>query len=679
MRIQFACPICGTKFQVDDSFTGKKGRCQKCGAIVDVPTPIQSNIKQDPSPSQPALKVSDKVWFFLFKDRQFGPLTESELHASFLTFEKTELIRKEGMEVWVPYSSIFKPKASPIAEPPPAIIARPPIPSHLVPSDFKNEYKHSGGTKSISDQLPQQFNPPRKTQGKREPAQKTEIKNKKIYILLLFAIFIFIVGYIYSFNKSCELQTLIHKDNLHWEAVEKEQTIDSIQEYVKSFPNGIHLRDVDYLMNEIIRIDDDEWINTSQTNTITSFDEYIAKYPHGRHVIEAKLYKEKIIINNQQAWTAAKSINTVAAYQEYLNKFKRGLYAKQAKENIDTIEWEKAKESLTLETLQFFIKNHPDSPCAKEAANILNSDKYQDIAAWKTAHSKDTVDEYEKYLKLFPNGEHTNEARNIVSNAKWKFIIDNPTFMKCQTFLTEFPESSHCSEAKKYIDELRKPIIETIEKNYATYLKRAGEEDSLSSLKDFSDNFHNWLAMLKGTSSEEKVLNIVRKIDDQYRNQINIKETALKAAKVLPKVLDDYYMHKYKEIEILNKPVADAIDKGIERNSFEGVYVPNDYKNNVGTEVKYLNQSGFWHNAKFQGYRLVENMSGIMEIEYTFTSKLFCIRLEIWETFTQKTVVRYQVAGDAWQEKERNITQSDLFNYRYVVSPVNVDDILEKQ
>ena len=108
MNIQFACPSCKSIFRIDDSLAGKKGKCEKCGTIMEVPAPMHNDIQQNPSPSQPTTKSSDKVWFFLFKDRQFGPLTETELHASFLTFEKTELIWKEGMEVWVPYSSIFQ-------------------------------------------------------------------------------------------------------------------------------------------------------------------------------------------------------------------------------------------------------------------------------------------------------------------------------------------------------------------------------------------------------------------------------------------------------------------------------------------------------------------------------------------------------------------------------------------
>ena len=35
--ISFQCPACGKKLKVKDEFAGKKGKCPKCGNVINIP------------------------------------------------------------------------------------------------------------------------------------------------------------------------------------------------------------------------------------------------------------------------------------------------------------------------------------------------------------------------------------------------------------------------------------------------------------------------------------------------------------------------------------------------------------------------------------------------------------------------------------------------------------------
>lgn len=54
MAIEFKCSGCGKKMKTDDIHAGKKGKCPKCGAKVDIPLPGMPTPQSSPEPSAPA-------------------------------------------------------------------------------------------------------------------------------------------------------------------------------------------------------------------------------------------------------------------------------------------------------------------------------------------------------------------------------------------------------------------------------------------------------------------------------------------------------------------------------------------------------------------------------------------------------------------------------------------------
>jgi predicted Zn finger-like uncharacterized protein len=37
MKIPFDCPNCGAQYQIDEKHVGDKGKCTKCGTVIEVP------------------------------------------------------------------------------------------------------------------------------------------------------------------------------------------------------------------------------------------------------------------------------------------------------------------------------------------------------------------------------------------------------------------------------------------------------------------------------------------------------------------------------------------------------------------------------------------------------------------------------------------------------------------
>jgi DNA-directed RNA polymerase subunit RPC12/RpoP len=58
MAIEFTCSGCGKKMKTDDIHAGKKGKCPKCGAKVDIPLPGMPTRKSAPKPSAPSVPMS---------------------------------------------------------------------------------------------------------------------------------------------------------------------------------------------------------------------------------------------------------------------------------------------------------------------------------------------------------------------------------------------------------------------------------------------------------------------------------------------------------------------------------------------------------------------------------------------------------------------------------------------
>jgi hypothetical protein len=99
----------------------------------------------------------------------------------------------------------------------------------------------------------------------------------------------------------------------------------------------------------------------------------------------------------------------------------------------------------------------------KELERMLNSSEEDDWLKAKCAHNKDVL---EKYLETYPTGSHREEARNLIKNiqseSKQQIVkglwdsVDKNSISQLSEFCEKNPNDTHCNEARRLINLLRK-------------------------------------------------------------------------------------------------------------------------------------------------------------------------------------------------------------------------------
>jgi formylglycine-generating enzyme required for sulfatase activity/serine/threonine protein kinase len=156
-----------------------------------------------------------------------------------------------------------------------------------------------------------------------------------------------------SFHNAQAKDQLAVLDEKAWQAAKSDGTEPAVEAYVKQFPNGLHQVDAKILQKEFelaraeaerqnqekIRQDGMEWDSARAKRTIGAVDEYLSSWPGGLHVEEAhdlrrRLEDEK---NDIRGFESATKLNTIEAYQTYIKAFPSGRKVAAALDAIDQL------------------------------------------------------------------------------------------------------------------------------------------------------------------------------------------------------------------------------------------------------------------------------------------------------------------------------------------------------
>lgn len=114
-----------------------------------------------------------------------------------------------------------------------------------------------------------------------------------------------------------------------------------------------------------------EYDNARSQGTIEAFQQFINKYPESEYSIEAQKR-----IDDFNLWKRVQQIGTKAAYKNYLSTSTIKAYKEDAEKAITEIEskeeWERIKDTSSIEEMEKYVSKYLDSPYISEAMFNIN-------------------------------------------------------------------------------------------------------------------------------------------------------------------------------------------------------------------------------------------------------------------------------------------------------------------
>jgi formylglycine-generating enzyme required for sulfatase activity/serine/threonine protein kinase len=142
-------------------------------------------------------------------------------------------------------------------------------------------------------------------------------------------------------------------DEAAWLELAAENTVEAYRDYLALFPSGVHQTEAMVRIDEIIemkalaerqrlereRQDNEAWEQAGKTRSIAAMDQYINTWPGGLHIEQANRIRRLLQdqADDDRAFTAAKNLNTRDALQAYIDAFPAGTHITAALEHIDLL------------------------------------------------------------------------------------------------------------------------------------------------------------------------------------------------------------------------------------------------------------------------------------------------------------------------------------------------------
>jgi peptidoglycan hydrolase-like protein with peptidoglycan-binding domain len=140
------------------------------------------------------------------------------------------------------------------------------------------------------------------------------------------------------------------QEDTDWGRAQQINTVAGYRRYMRTYPNGLFLRDARRAIAAIERQEEDDlWHDVERQNTASGYDEYLEIYPNGHYAKtaqrrlqdrfsavaddEPEIYDEPAAY--ETAWGRVRSQDSYEAYRDYLKKYPNSPYAKEARNRRD--------------------------------------------------------------------------------------------------------------------------------------------------------------------------------------------------------------------------------------------------------------------------------------------------------------------------------------------------------
>jgi hypothetical protein len=253
------------------------------------------------------------------------------------------------------------------------------------------------------------------------------------------------------------------KDDYDYFQASVQNTFVRWAEYVRAFPNGLHISEAD-----------DNLFNIAKKFADVGITDYLQKYllirPNGNHVADVKKILDKP--KDDDAFQEAQNAGTIEVYKEYLSKFPRGYHVTEANSTL-------AQLYINKGDTYFAEKNYQS---AQEHYKTANQYSYSDIVNDKIRNVQACIDElrlYEKikneknknekktdcnsYLNLFPQGQYAPDVLAIlksINEEDERQLYEQAEYSKskniCDDYLTKYPNGKYITEISTLRNQIQK-------------------------------------------------------------------------------------------------------------------------------------------------------------------------------------------------------------------------------
>jgi eukaryotic-like serine/threonine-protein kinase len=133
-------------------------------------------------------------------------------------------------------------------------------------------------------------------------------------------------------------------------------------------------------------------------------------------------------------------------------------------------DWQKVKDSHSIDDLEKFLKQYPSSAFHSQAQTQLEN------LYWAKAAGADSPAGYNEYLNKFPGGRYSQEAESDLARLDWRSVENTTDAAIVDGFLKKHPSGTYHDKAFLKLDELT--------------WERTGQTD-ISSLRSYVQSFSN--------------------------------------------------------------------------------------------------------------------------------------------------------------------------------------------
>jgi hypothetical protein len=363
-------------------------------------------------------------------------------------------------------------------------------------------------------------------------------------------------------------------------------------EYVYSFPNGLHVSEVDNRLFTIAKesADTEHYLLT-----------YLKILPNGNHVTEARKILDKP--EDDAAFLQAQNAGTKDAYNEYLSKFPSGYHVEEINNALAQL--------CVNEGDSYFAANNCQS--ALERYTIANQYSYSYAVNSKIREAQACVEEfqlYEKiktyrttgdcnsYLNIFPQGKYTADVLSILQSINeeeerqfYEKTQNEKIDSACNIYITKYPDGKYIKEVTSSHNKIQKE-------------KRRAREEYLEKMSSFHEEFHlyekikedrnksdcnSYLNRFSRGKYSADVLSILQSINEEEEQQLYEKTQNEKTDSVCYIYITKYPDGKYiKDVTLLLNKIQKEKQRACfeeARRYFEEEFKRQKDKNDIGHKI----------------------------------------------------------------------------------------------
>ena len=219
----------------------------------------------------------------------------------------------------------------------------------------------------------------------------------------------------------------------------------------------------------------------------------------------------------------AKQTNTIEAYQRFISKYPENSLSKDAVALRDRLAFENVKKSNSITSLELFIKDYPNNPFLQDAIAL------RDQIIFEKALETNSLDSLQTFIQRYPDSALLPQAKEEISllkkerdlfNAKSKYSEGEDILKALTDYLVEYPEGRFSRDARDEIDSAKKEVFERLLSKAKQLEDSAKSSDSdVKAAQDFtkSGEYYENLARLQNLVGDNSIDNYKKAAYTYYR------------------------------------------------------------------------------------------------------------------------------------------------------------------